>query len=83
MYAQKEPVELLIEAAEQHGQDSEPDHEVGDLQTYLRAAWKVLTPEQKLEVLQDDAVVDTFETAQFELEGPDLVRALKKSGVRP
>ena len=83
MSAQKEPVEILIEAAEQHGQDSEPDHEVGDLQTYLRAAWKVLTPEQKLEVLQDDDVVNTFETAQFTLEGLDLVKALKKVGVHP
>jgi hypothetical protein len=40
-------IETYISAAEQHGQDSEPDNEVGDLQDLLRAAWTLLAPEQK------------------------------------
>lgn len=41
-------VELVIDAARQHGEDSEPDHEVGDLQDALRSMWGILTPGQKL-----------------------------------
>ena len=40
-------VEFYIEAAQQHGEDSEPDHEVGDLQDFLRAMWAVLSVEQR------------------------------------
>lgn len=40
-------VESYVEAARQHGEDSEPDHESGDLQDYLRAMWKLLTPTQQ------------------------------------
>jgi hypothetical protein len=39
-------VERLIDSATQHGQDSEPDHEVGDLQGFLRLAWEIMTPQQ-------------------------------------
>jgi hypothetical protein len=41
-------VEFYIGAAQKHGEDSEPGHEVGDLQAFLRAAWKLLTPEQRV-----------------------------------
>jgi hypothetical protein len=41
----------VINAAEQHGIDSGPDHEVGDLQDALEEALKLLTPEQ-LEVYE-------------------------------
>lgn len=36
--------EKITEAAKQHGEDSEPDMEVGDLQEALYAAWKELDP---------------------------------------
>jgi hypothetical protein len=39
-------VERLIDSAAQHGRDSEPDHEVGDLQDFLRLAWSLMTDEQ-------------------------------------
>jgi hypothetical protein len=39
-------VEKLIEAAAAHGRDSEPDHEIGDLQDFLRLAWSLMTDEQ-------------------------------------
>ena len=35
-------LEALLAAAEQHGLESEPDHEVGDLQDLLRACWSRL-----------------------------------------
>jgi hypothetical protein len=33
--------------AHQHGEDSEPDHEVGDLQELSRLCWGLLTAEQR------------------------------------
>lgn len=41
---EKPNIETLIEAARQHGLDSEPDHEVGDLQSLLRDCWEALDP---------------------------------------
>lgn len=43
----------LLAAAEAHGAESEPDHEVGDLQQVLYSCWKRLTPEQQLEVFDE------------------------------
>lgn len=40
-------VEALIAAAIQHGEDSEPDMEPGDLQVYLRGAYEVLDADQR------------------------------------
>jgi len=40
-------IEHYIRAAEQHGIDDDPDHEVGDLQDHLRDMWNLLTPEQR------------------------------------
>ena len=36
----------IIDAAERHGRISDLDHEVGDLQDALRAAWELLAPSQ-------------------------------------
>lgn len=41
-------VELFISKATEHGEDSEPDHEVGDLQDYFRTAWEMMTPKQRM-----------------------------------
>jgi hypothetical protein len=38
--------EVLLSAAEQHGNDSDPEHETGDLQDYLRAALSLFTRQQ-------------------------------------
>jgi len=40
----------IIHSAEQHGINSEPEHEVGDLQDALEIAWELLTPDQRKEV---------------------------------
>lgn len=48
-----EPViEMLLDIARQHGEDSEPDHEVGDLQDLLRPMWKMLTSRQRQQFLR-------------------------------
>lgn len=36
-------VETYIHAAQQHGVDEDPDHEVGDLQDMLRVAFRYLS----------------------------------------
>lgn len=59
--AGKEPdVDTLIEAAERHGKDSEPDHEVGDLQQLLRAAWGLMTPDQRQALLVSPEAEDVL-----------------------
>lgn len=55
----------LIEAAEQHGIDSEPDHEVGDLQTFFVACWCVMTPQQRLRALDGPEVRDVLEGPEY------------------
>ena len=48
--------DLLIQAATLHGENSERDHEVGDLQDLFFACWHVMTPEQRALALSDPAV---------------------------
>lgn len=54
-------VELCINAAEEHGKNSEPDHEVGDLQNFLRTMWEILTPGRQLQFMMASDVVDIIE----------------------
>jgi hypothetical protein len=42
--------ERIIGSAEKHGKESEPDHEVGDLQDALRAAIELMTEGQLKEM---------------------------------
>lgn len=44
--------ERLINAAKNHGMDSEPDHEVGDLQDILRTCFEVMSIEQRKQVFE-------------------------------
>lgn len=46
---------LLIDAARAHGEQSEPDHEIGDLQEILLSCWEVMTPEQRSRVYKEHA----------------------------
>lgn len=57
------PIEALIDAAAIHGQDSEPDHEAGDLQELLRSAWNLMSPAQRQQLLESPAAESTFEAA--------------------
>ncbi|MDN7577379.1 hypothetical protein QZM25_32720 [Burkholderia contaminans] len=53
--------ELCIRAAKEHGENSEPNHEVGDLQDYLRDMWKLLTSKQREAYFNLDSVIDRLE----------------------
>lgn len=59
----KDLLDRLLSAARAHGDESEPAHEVGDLQEILRSSWKRLTPEQRQEVYAEhqDIVADWLE----------------------
>lgn len=52
----KDALQLVFMAAEQHGKDSEPDHEVGDLQDALLTLWALQTPSQKAQFLADQTI---------------------------
>ena len=54
-------VERLIEACERHGTESEPDHEVGDLQGLLRAAVGCMQEGQVTRFMQTPAVKDLLD----------------------
>jgi len=41
------PLEALMEAARAHGQEDDPEHEVGDLQQLLMAAWRIMDTRQR------------------------------------
>jgi hypothetical protein len=56
---------LLMEAARLHGENSEPDHEVGDLQDLFFACWRVMSPVQRALVLSDPAVVSLFDAPEY------------------
>ncbi len=47
-------VDTYTHAAFVHGEESEGDHEVGDLQDLLRAAWALMTDEQRIDFLFTD-----------------------------
>jgi hypothetical protein len=65
--------ERFLRSALRHGVDSDPDHEVGDLQDYLREMWSILTPEQKLAFARKEAVLATLEAAEVG-EREDLLK---------
>jgi hypothetical protein len=51
----------LLDAMEQHGIQSEPDMEVGDLQTLVRDLWALLTTRQKREIQARETYRDIIE----------------------
>lgn len=86
--------EILIEAAEKHGQDSDADHEVGDLQDLLRACWAEMNPQQRARVLAGDAVDNLVQSnlgegTVSEVSGADpeetaqAVTAFQEVGLKP
>jgi hypothetical protein len=52
-------------AAFVHGEDSEGDHEVGDLQDLFRAAWSLMTEEQKVDFLFTDQAKTVLSAASI------------------
>ena len=64
----KHDVEYFIGLAQQHGEDSEPDHEVGDLQTFFREAWALLSEAQRAVFRERAAVRETVSAAAGDVE---------------
>lgn len=56
----------IIAAAANHGRDSEPDHEVGDLQDLLRVAWKIMTPQQRTQFWNHDTTHEILKSGGWE-----------------
>lgn len=67
-------IELLLAAAQAHGENSgDMEHQVGDLEGIARVAWEIMTPRQRLALLNHPEVVE-----QFELDGDlDDLQAVK------
>lgn len=58
---QNDGLQLILSAAKAHGEGSEPEHEVGDLQDVLRCAWALMTPMQRVSLLRSREVDDLVE----------------------
>lgn len=56
-------VATLISAALEHGTNSEPDHEAGDLQDYLRSVWPLMSTELQNSALAHPRLSTALETA--------------------
>lgn len=51
-------LDRVIDAAQRHGEESEADHEVGDLQMLAWKLWAVLTPAQRKVIAMDEDLND-------------------------
>jgi hypothetical protein len=71
----------LLWGAEVHGLESEPDHEVGDLQDLLREAWRLMTPAQRAELVRSRAGLAVLHEAGLvdEYEALDGIREVRGS----
>lgn len=68
------PLKKLIKAADNHGEDDEPGHTVGDLQDMLRAAWALMSVNQKRTLLESDEVANVVMCgARGEFDEDDLL----------
>jgi len=65
-----ESVERFIDAARQHGEISDPQHEAGDLQEYLRVMWDLLTPSQQAQFESDERVIELLASGGDEGPAP-------------
>lgn len=77
-------VEEILGSAAQHGSDSEPEHEIGDLQDALRAAWTKLSPQDRQEVFTRlDLWDDPIRSGTIRGRGPTKHRACVGAAPRP
>jgi hypothetical protein len=59
-------IETVLDAAQRHGRDDDPDHEIGDLQDAFRAAWKLMSEAERTEFAGSDAVTGLLELTDEE-----------------
>ncbi len=60
-------IDFYLEVAKQHAEDY-PDHEVGDLQDFLRVIWELLPRNQKLAIARAPGIHSVLEGAGAEFE---------------
>ena len=75
-----DPVDVLLEAARAHGEQSEADHEVGDLQDLVRACWARLSPADRLVVYRDQmvAIGDWLGETREPMDTPSEARLIER-----
>jgi hypothetical protein len=66
-------VETYLDAAFEHGDNSDGDHEIGDLRTYLRAAFQLMSAEQKRCFARKEDVRDCLAASGIKLTEPSVV----------
>lgn len=71
----KDILEKLLKAADQHGEDDDPDHTVGDLQDLLRKAWSIMSVGERQIFLASDEVEQVLEAGARGEFPPDGLRA--------
>ncbi|WP_143694518.1 hypothetical protein [Variovorax sp. JS1663] len=75
-------IQRVLNAAQQHGENDDPDHEVGDLQDVLRAAWSLLTLEQRNQVMAAAETVEVLRAGDDFVEVAQLrAYLMNQSGV--
>jgi hypothetical protein len=62
-------LERILDAARRHGQESEPDHEVGDLLEVLRALWPRVPARTRRGFMRCDLVLDLLRNWGDEADG--------------
>lgn len=68
-------VALVFEAAQQHGRDSLPEHEIGDLHQALSAAWALMTAAQRAAFRKDPIVNDILDWLAQIAQSPSTITA--------
>lgn len=76
-----ELAERVITAAKQHGDDSEPEHEVGDLQDVVRAMWHLMAPHQRVAMMRMPEVQQVFQSA-YMMDFPNSLDQVSDEEIR-
>jgi len=61
-----DPLDQILDAAKRHGEEGDPDHEVGDLQIALKLAWAALPANARAKVH-----AEYFEDEKAQKDGTD------------
>lgn len=56
-------ISTYIEAADSHGEDQGYESQASDMRKFLRAAWEIMTPAQRVKFASDSDVQETFNIA--------------------
>jgi hypothetical protein len=54
-------LQRILDAARRHGEESDPDHETGDLIDVLRAVWPLVPPNQRRRVMKGERIAGLLE----------------------